>query len=297
MRQPLLQRLQNGDVLFCDGGMGTFLHNKGLEPGDCPELWCVDRPDDIKDVHRQYRDAGSDIVECNSFGANRYKLREYNLDDRTAELNEAAARLAREVAGDTQYVLGSAGPTGAFLEPYGLETEEAFYEAFKEQMIALEQGGADAVIVETMTALEEASIAVRAAKENTDLTVICSFTFDPQKNGGYATMMGVDPARFATEIAQAGADILGANCGTGPDHMIEVVKLLRGAAPKHPICAMPNAGMPELEGGETVFRETPEEMAAKAKLLVAAGAGILGGCCGTGPAHIAAIREAVLGTN
>ncbi len=287
--QRLEERAKNA-VLICDGGMGTQLQARGLEPGECPELWNLRRADEVTAIHRAYRAAGSDIVETNTFGGNRYKLAHYGLADAAEEINRAGAALARAVAGDTQYAMASMGPTGAFMEPYGDETEQAFFDAFAEQARAFEAGGADAVIVETMMAIEECCVAVRAVRETTRLICLASFTFDPQPDGGYASMMGVTPEAFAEQALAAGAHIVGANCGLGSEHMALIVARLRAVTPS-PIIAMPNAGMPELRNGETVFPESPETMAGWTDRLVAAGANIIGGCCGTTPAHIAAIAR------
>jgi 5-methyltetrahydrofolate--homocysteine methyltransferase len=246
----------------------------------------------LKGIAEAYITAGSDIIETNSFGGSSLKLQPYGLADKVREFNRAAAALAKEAMGDRGYVVGSVGPTGHFAkEEYGDVSTEELYEAFMGQVTALAEGGADAICVETMSSLVEAVQAIKAAKENTKLPVLCTFTFD-QKPRGFFTMMGVTPEQAAEEAAAAGADIVGANCGNGISNMIQIAKRMRAALPKIPIIIQANAGMPKIANGETVFPETPEYMASQVKELFEAGANIIGGCCGTTPDHIAAIAKA-----
>jgi len=291
--KTLREEIASGRVLVSDGGWGSFLVAAGLQPGECPELWNVTHPDVVKDIAKQYADAGADMVMTNSFGGTRIKLEAYGLSDRVSELNEAAARLSRAVAGDTRHVLASVGPTGKFLM-MGEVTEDDLYAQFREQAIALERGGADACSVETMSALDEAGIAVRAVRENTKLEVVASFTFTTLTDTGYRTMMGVSAPDMAAAMLDAGAHILGINCTLGPREMVSVARELRAAAPGTPILVHPNAGSPiRADDGSVTYPETPESMAACVPDLINAGVNIIGGCCGTGPAHIRAIAKAV----
>jgi 5-methyltetrahydrofolate--homocysteine methyltransferase len=288
----LLERIAAGEVLISDGAMGTFLQAKGLQPGECPESWNVSHPDAVQSIADAYISAGSDIVETNSFGATSYKLREYGLTDQVGAFNAAAAKLAKDAMGGKGYVAASIGPTGQIVEDEGGEVTEAdLYTAFKEQVVALVAGGADAFCIETMSSITEAVQAIKAAKENSDLPVICTFTFEPGARG-FRTMMGATPDVAAEAAVEAGADVIGANCGNGIANMIDITKQLRAAAPKTPILIHANAGMPVFENGATVFKETPDDMAGRVAELVAAGANIIGGCCGTTPAHIAAMAAA-----
>ncbi len=280
--------------LAVDGAMGTELIARGLLPGDCPDAWNLTRPEAVQAVHRAYCLAGADVIETNTFGANRYTLARHNLAGDMRAINLAGARLARETAGADRYVMGSMGPTGVFMEPYGDETEESVTAAFAAQAAALEEGGADAAIAETFTCIEECCAALRAIRGSTGLTAAASFTFDPLPDGSYASMMGVTPQQFAAAARAAGAHIIGANCGLGPEHMLRVIAELRAAVPPGtPILAMPNAGMPRCEGGKTIFPESPETFAAHIPALREAGATLIGGCCGTAPSHIEMIAKTI----
>jgi len=288
----IIQVLKQGRILVSDGAWGTFLQKKGLRAGECAEQWCLDQPDAVSDVAKSYIEAGADMVQTNSFGGTHFKLAYYDLDDKVAEINEAAARISRKAAGDDHWVIASVGPTGK-MTVMGDITEQKLYDAFKEQIIALAKGGADAICVETMSAIDEACAAVRAARENTDLEVICTFTFERTVQGEFRTMMGVSPAQAALASLEAGADIIGTNCGNGMQLMIDIVKEIRQAAPEAFILVHSNAGIPRHVDGVTVFPDTPEKMAQLTPLLIEAGANIVGGCCGTTPRHIRLIKNAV----
>jgi 5-methyltetrahydrofolate--homocysteine methyltransferase len=289
---PMLERIARGEILISDGAMGTFLHAQGLGLRECPEVWCISHPEVVKGIAAAYAAAGSDIVETNSFGGNSFRLEHYQLGDKVHEFNFAAAALAREAMGDKGYVAASVGPTAQFVKGEGGKiSPEQLYDSFAKQMIALAEGGADALCIETMTSLAEATQAVLAAKENTRLPVICTFTFDARPKG-FFTMMGVTPERAVAGAVAAGADIVGANCGNGIDNMIGIARQMRAAVPGVPILIQANAGLPTIEDGKTVFKETPEYMASRVEELIKAGANIIGGCCGTTPEHIAAIAKA-----
>jgi 5-methyltetrahydrofolate--homocysteine methyltransferase len=286
----LMERIRSGEVLVADGATGTLLQQRGMPPGSCPELLNLSQEDLVASVPRDYADAGSDMVYTNSFGGNRIRLRRCGAGDKVREINIKAARIAREAVGEGILVIGSIGPTGEMLEPFGdLEEGEAF-EVFLEQAGALLEGGVDAIVLETFSDLKELLIALKAVR-GFKVPVICSMSFDT----GGRTMMGVSPEDAAAALFKEGVDVIGANCGRGLEDMEDSIRRMGAIAPGTPLIAKPNAGLPKLVGGKAVYEATPEDMARYAVRYVELGARIVGGCCGSTPDHIRAIAKAVKG--
>jgi 5-methyltetrahydrofolate--homocysteine methyltransferase len=272
-----------------DGAMGTMLQQAGLASGYCPEAYNLEQPEIIATIHQSYINAGATIIETNTFGANRSKLAHYHLEKQVTMINKAAAAIAKKAAGTRAKVAGSVGPTGKLISPLGdLDFEEA-YQTYFEQISALDAGGVDYIIIETIIDIQEMRAALLAAKAASTKPIICQLTFSP--NG--RTVTGTDPVAAAVLLEAMGASIIGANCSIGPEQLISIIQKL-ATATNLPLIVQPNAGMPELHKGETVFPLNPAEMATYVPALIAAGATYIGGCCGTTPQHIAAIKAAAI---
>lgn len=272
-----------------DGSWGTQLHALGLKPGAASERWNLDHPEEVRSLAEKYVGAGSAIVLTNTFGGNRISLARHELGEQTVDINRRAAELSKQAADGRAYVFGSIGPTGKLLMT-GDVTEQELRTAFEEQANALREGGVDALVIETMADLEEAKIAVRAAAA-TALPVVACMVYDSGPNAD-RTMMGISPAQAAVELQEEGAWALGANCGQGPGGYAQLCAQYREAS-SLPLWMKPNAGLPEMMNGQPVYRVSPAEFAAEARRLVDAGATFIGGCCGTGPSFVAALRTAL----
>lgn len=293
----ITERVRAGELLVFDGGYGTALFAAGLLNGACPELWNDTHPEVVRRIHQGYFEAGSDFVETNTFGGTRLKLNEYKIGDRTRELNEKGARLARAVCPAGGYVAGSIGPTSSVPAEYGVgdnvATVEEYFETFREQALALAEGGVDLFAVETMMFPQEAAAAVRACRAVADLPVMATMFFQYEElHDRDRTMWGESPAEVARQLLAAGADIVGMNCGRGPDRAIVIIREMRQVTDA-PLVAYPNAGLPITTGEQTTYELGPEAMAKDYPALLDAGASIVGACCGSGPEHIRLIAEVV----
>ncbi|UCF36063.1 MAG: homocysteine S-methyltransferase family protein [Acidobacteriota bacterium] len=280
--------------LLCDGAMGTQLQAAGLAPGECGEVWCLRYPDRVQAIQAAYALAGSDCLATNTFGGCRLALERHGLADETVAINQAAVAVAREAfGGKPGFVLGDIGPFGGLMEPYGTTKVAEVRAAFIEQARALLEGGADAVIIETMTSLEELEVALQAAREAGAAVVLASMSFDVTFDGTDArTMMGVTPEQAAEHMHRNGADVIGTNCGKDVDSLWTAKILQRYRTVSDlPLLAQPNAGQPELNEGVISYRQSATDSADGLEGLLNAGARLIGACCGSAPPHIRALRE------
>jgi 5-methyltetrahydrofolate--homocysteine methyltransferase len=289
---PFLQRLQRGPAVVGDGAWGTLLMERGLEPGRCPETFNLERPELLTEIGSLYLEAGAEILTTNTFGASPLKLEPYGLDSRAEAINRAAVEALRAIAAGRAWISASVGPTGAILKPYGDADEDAVYGSFQRQIEALAEAGADLLCVETMIDLREASLAVQAARNVApELPVMATMTFDSTPRGFY-TVMGVNVEQAARGLRDAGADVVGSNCGNGSETMVEIARAFRDRT-SLPLIIQPNAGLPQNRGGQVVYPESPAFMADQALELLGLGVAVIGGCCGSTPDHIHEIRRRI----
>lgn len=290
--EPFLERLRSGEILISDGALGTMLMRGGLRPGQCPELLVVEQPDLLTSIARQYLEAGANAVHTNTFGASPMKLSDYGLEERTEEINQRAVTLVAQVVDDRAYVSGSCGPSGKIMQPYGDFEEEVLYDGYERQMRTLTDAGVDIICIETMFDLREAVLAVKATKAVSPQTpVMATMTFDKTPEG-YFTVWGNSIEESAAGLQEAGADVVGSNCGHGMENMVEIARRFREVT-SLPLLIQSNAGLPETIDGEIVYTESPQLFAEKTHELIDIGVAVIGGCCGTTPEHIRAIKGVV----
>jgi len=284
----------NKRTLLLDGAMGTMLQAHGLKSGECSEGWNISYPQVVQKIHQEYIKAGADVILTNTFGANRIKLSSYGREKNILKINEIAVNIAKGAIDKEKslekriFIAGSVGPTGKILEPYGDLKISEVYKNYKEQTVILGKAGVDLIILETFYDLEEIKTALKAVKENTDLMVIASMTFD--KN--LKTIYGVDPERAVIVLENEGADGIGANCGTGPEVLYEILKIIKKTGKTY-LMVEPNAGIPELIKGKVVYPASPKIMAEYTEKFVKLGLNLIGGCCGTTPLHIKAMSDKI----
>ncbi len=284
-----LETLASGQILVADGATGTNYQARGLERGRAPEQWLFEAPEKVVQLHRDFIQAGSNIILTNTFGATRLRLAHAGLEDRVAEVNRRAVELARQAATGTDvFVAGSMGPTGQLLEPYGELAREEAIAAFAEQARALAEAGVDFLVIETQFDLGEATAAIEGARSAAQLPIVCSFSYDM----GTHTMMGLQPAQVAQELTALNVDVIGINCGRSLDENLAGLKAMRAVTTK-PLWMKPNAGLPRMTDDDVaIYEVAPERMGEQAAQWLEAGAQIIGGCCGTSPDHLREIARA-----
>jgi methionine synthase I (cobalamin-dependent)/5,10-methylenetetrahydrofolate reductase len=288
--QPFRERLKAG-VIICDGGMGTYLNQKGVSYDHCFDELNLSRPKLIEEVHREYIAAGAEIIETNTFGSNGVRLAAYGLEGKVREFNIAGCKIAREardITGKDILIAASIGPLGKHLEPFGKVNPDEAFTYFRQQVEALLEGGVDLFIIETMSNLEEMEIAVKAIKQVSELPIVAQMTYTAEGK----TLMGNSPEDVVARLAPLGVDVVGANCSVGPQKMLEVIEQIAELGPAY-ISAQPNAGLPRLYGGRFVYFSSPDYFGEYARKFVDAGVTLVGGCCGTTPDHIKAVSEAL----
>lgn len=290
MRKNVLELLKD-KILLMDGGMGTMLIAHGLTEDEVPEIWNLEHPDKVAEIHSAYYNAGSDIIQTNTFGASRLKLEKIGLGDKTREINTAAAKLALEVCPENKYVAGDIGPTGEFLQPSGTYTEEEFIDVFKEQAEALKEGGVHLFSIETMFDIREALTALKAVKSISNLPVFTEVTFNYTPKG-FFTIMGDSVEKCIKELEYNGADAVGSNCTLNSEDMLEVLKEIKKHA-KLPVIIQPNAGKPQIIDGKVLYEQSIREYIVHIQKMVEEGVNIIGGCCGTNPDYIKEIYKII----
>jgi len=287
-----LKRVNKGEIIVADGAMGTMLYERGIDITGCVEKVNLESPEILNDIAKAYYRAGAEIIQTNTFGASPLKLSNYGLQDKVDEIVTSAVRSVRDATNGEVYISGSCGPSGKILKPYGDVEPDEMYDSFRIQMSAFLQNNVEIICVETMTDINEALLAIRAARElSGDVPIMATMTFDPTPRGFY-TVMGVDIPSAAAKLAEAGANVIGSNCGNGIARMVEIAGEFMKISEK-PVIIQSNAGLPEIVDDRAVYKESPQFMAEKAKRLVDIGVSVIGGCCGTTPEHIAAISEMV----
>ncbi len=289
-KQSLIDKLSAGPLVL-DGGMGTQLFDMGLGVSQCPHAWNTEHPDKVRSIHKAYYDAGADIIFTNTFGANKYRLSQFELQDKVSELNQDGVEAAKHLGDRSYLIAGDIGPTGYLLQPYGEHHPDDFVQCFRDQAQALEQAGVDLFVIETQSDPQEALAAIQGIRKESTKPIIVSFSFQLGKQG-YRTMMGTSPKEALEAVQDMDIQGFGVNCGEGMEKYHDLVPILRPLTDL-PLMVKPNAGVPEMVGGVTKYSESPSDFQRMVPEILTAGANLIGGCCGTTPDHIRVIREAV----